>query len=276
MVIDPHAESYSNQSPYNYVMNMPVIATDPNGMDTHLSGQAAQDFFRQLQQGASNNSIDQIDDKAQSTMKQSGGESAANFTIDPQKLKTFDIKDNDGKKIGVVYSYFKELRPDIGDPANPDPGAYGGIEFMFGALITAEGSTIKPEDLDWIQRVMTDRINGNRDDVKPNEWFDDQSPGAIAAGGRYYMTLKEKQKHLATNTFLRDELKVQQYHSAMWDRPTRRVYENGVYANSYWMANLSLVNIHNNNSSLIIFSYGYSITNGNFKATKPTVIDKSK
>ena len=269
-VVDRHTENYSNQSPYNYVMNMPMIAIDPNGMDTYLSGEAAQDFFRQLQQQSSNSSIDQIDAMAQSTMKQSGGESADNFTIDPQKLKIFDIK-VDGKKIGVVYSYFEELKPADKNEA----GAYGGIAFLFGAVITDENSNLKPSDLDWIQRLKTNYITGKVPDQKENEWFDDQSQTARLAGGRYYMTTEEKQQ-LINNKRAHPRAYDRVYSSLMWDRPNRRLKNNnGEFINTTWEANLSLVNINNNNSSLIIFMYGFSITNGVLKVTKPTLITKS-
>jgi RHS repeat-associated protein len=269
MAIDPHTENYSNQSPYNYVMNMPMIATDPNGMDTYLSGQAAQDFFRQLQ-SSSNKSIDEIDDMAQSAMYQNGGESVENFTIDPQKFKTFDIKVDD-KKIGVVYSYFDELKPD-----RELAGAAGGIRFMFGAVITDEGSKLNPTDLNWIQRLKTNYVTGRVPGQKPNEWFDDQSDESRSAGGRYYMTYEETQRRIANGqapSFVRKD----QYTSVMWDSPRRgiRDRETGEYINTTWMANLSLVNVNNNNSSLIIFMYGFSLTNGVLKVTKPTVIKQS-
>jgi len=65
-----------------------VIATDPSGMDTYLSGQAAQDFFRTLQSDENldfnygwNVSIGALDAMAQQLKEDNGGESDFNFTI---------------------------------------------------------------------------------------------------------------------------------------------------------------------------------------------------
>jgi RHS repeat-associated protein len=268
MMIDPHTENYTNQSPYNYVMNMPMIGADPNGMDTYLTGVAAQMFFEELKREASHRDINHLDDVAQATMRKNGGENSQNFTIDPEKLTTFDIKDKNGKKIGVVYSYFDEIKPD-GDI----PGATGGIKYMFGAVITEEGSTIKPNDLDWIQRVKTNNILPNDPDQKANEWGDDRSLGSRQAGGRYYMTEKEKQDLITAG---QAPPNANEYPSVMWDNPRRHVKNrSGKYVYTTWEANLSLVNV-NNKSSLIIFAYGFSIKRGNLKVTNPTVIDKSK
>jgi len=48
LMIDPHSDSYSFSSPYTYGLNNPIRATDPTGMDTYLTGEAAQQAFQQL------------------------------------------------------------------------------------------------------------------------------------------------------------------------------------------------------------------------------------
>lgn len=271
-MIDGHTENYSNQSPYNYVMNMPLIATDPNGMDTYLSGQAAQDFFRQLQQQSSNKSIDEIETMAQSTMQQNGGESGENFTIDPQKLKIFNIEVDD-RKIGAVYSYFEAIEPDI------ENGSYqGGVRYFFGAVITDKSSDISYGDLDWIQRVKTDNLVGKSPNEKLNEWYDDQSRQAIGAGGRYYMTEQEKRAWIAAGK-APPYVKERKWAGYMWDAPRRFVLEDDNaggtrWINTTWEANISLVN-KKNNSTLIVLAFGFSITNGKVKTTTPTKITRS-
>ncbi len=50
MNIDPMAESFFSDTPYNYTLNNPISNIDPDGRFTlSLSGQAAQDFARNLQ-----------------------------------------------------------------------------------------------------------------------------------------------------------------------------------------------------------------------------------
>ncbi|HEU4554192.1 MAG TPA: DUF6443 domain-containing protein [Chitinophaga sp.] len=80
-VKDPHGEQYLNISTYTYVANNSINAIDPNGMDTHLSGKAAQDFFGDLQRNGNSSSIDDLDNRAQYLIGQYGGENNANFTI---------------------------------------------------------------------------------------------------------------------------------------------------------------------------------------------------
>jgi RHS repeat-associated protein len=78
--IDPHVDKYSDVSPYSYVLNNPVRGNDPNGKDTYLSGQAAQDFFRTIKNMRSH-TIRTYDHLAQLKMQQYGGESSYNGTI---------------------------------------------------------------------------------------------------------------------------------------------------------------------------------------------------
>ena len=49
---DPMMEKYTSVSPYNYCLNNPISYIDPDGMDVHLEGAAAQSFFKLLQHGA--------------------------------------------------------------------------------------------------------------------------------------------------------------------------------------------------------------------------------
>ena len=269
--VDPHCENYTNQSPYNYVMNMVTIAIDPNGMDTHLSGQAAQDFFGQLQKSFSNKNINEIDNMAQSTMQKNGGESSSNFTLDPAKFKTFDINNKEGNKIGVVYSYFDEYK--VGK--KNEGGAVAGIAYLFGAIITDESSGIKPSDIDWIQRIKTNNLKGESPNEKLNQWYDDQSSNAIAAGGRYYKTKQETQYDIDRGN-AHPNARDQSYSYLMWDRPVRLIQNsNGNFITTSLQSNLSLVLVNNNNSSLISFSFGFSVRKGNLTVNSPKVIKTS-
>ena len=88
-MVDPHSDLYSFSSPYTYGLNNPIRATDPTGMDTHLTGEAAQEAFASLQWSIGNNarggnvdvSAARLDAMAQIAMGEHGGESDANFTI---------------------------------------------------------------------------------------------------------------------------------------------------------------------------------------------------
>ncbi len=77
---DPHSDKYYSTSPYSYVLNDPIRGSDPTGMDTYLSGDAAQEAWREIQSMPAQ-SIDVYDRMAQRKVKEHGGESNANGTI---------------------------------------------------------------------------------------------------------------------------------------------------------------------------------------------------
>jgi RHS repeat-associated protein len=97
LMIDPHSDSYSFSSPYTYGLNNPIRATDPTGMDTYLTGEAAQQAFQQLQYSVENNSrggnldvsIGFLDIVAKYNLKEYGGEGP---------------KDGDKNKAGQIYN----------------------------------------------------------------------------------------------------------------------------------------------------------------------------
>lgn len=259
--IDPHLEYYSNQSPYNYVMNMPLIATDPNGMDTYLSGQAAQDLFRLLQNSSKETNIDEADNMAQSVKDQHGGESTDNFTIDQRGFKTFDVMIK-GKKVGVVYSYLRTI--EINRERAQDNTK--GIQVLFGFI--SSDPNLKTADLNWIQRVKTDNVSDPKTQ-KPNEWFNDGNAYP------YYTSNERLRKEIATEKPT-DPNGAGSYTTWFNDRPDRNyITASGKYINSSWTANLSLVNVNNKNSSLIVLAYGFSIKNGVVTSIEPTKISKS-
>ncbi|TDW97277.1 DUF6443 domain-containing protein [Dinghuibacter silviterrae] len=81
---DPHSSSYDLFSPYSYGLDNPIKMIDPNGADTYLSGEAAQDFYRNLTlAGSLGQKIDGnfSDALAQGEKEKYGGESDNNFTI---------------------------------------------------------------------------------------------------------------------------------------------------------------------------------------------------
>lgn len=78
--VDRHAAKYENFSLYGFVFNNPINKIDPNGMDTHLSGVAAQEFAQQIQD-MGQHSAEVYDHIAQFYKNENGGESDNNFTI---------------------------------------------------------------------------------------------------------------------------------------------------------------------------------------------------
>ena len=79
---DPHGTSYEDVSPYNYGLNNPVRATDPDGMDVYLEGAAAQAAFAEIQSQMSNGNslnVDQAEDIANSAIQQNSKSDDADF-----------------------------------------------------------------------------------------------------------------------------------------------------------------------------------------------------
>jgi RHS repeat-associated protein len=266
--IDPHAEGYSNQSPYNFVMNMPLIANDPTGMDIHLSGEAAQEVFEQLKNAGSNLGIDEIENMAQAAMGAHGGESEDNFAID--KLHTFEVKDKAGKKIGVVYWYQKKV--DI--QRDPQEKSTRGIKVLFG-FVSTDPKVLKTSDLNWIQRVWTDNPQDPQNPIV-KKWFTDRSDESKKEGIPYYTTNKRVRQEIADEkpTDINDDRI--SYTTWLNDRIDRYyIKKDGTYINTTWKANLSLVNVNKNNATLIVMAYGFSITNGVVTPVQPTVIKSS-
>jgi RHS repeat-associated protein len=259
-VVDPHCENYTNQSPYNYVMNMVTIAIDPDGMDTHLTGQAAQDMFKKLQQCFCDKNIDEIDKMAQSTMRKYGGESAENFTLHQKNFKIYDVIYK-GAKTGIAYIYFDKI----------NQGTVGVA--IFGGYVPTENSPLSADDVQWIQRIRTDNLLGRRKNEKINEWYTDQSLEAENAGVPYYQTSGHIKKEVAAghNYPIYFGITIP-YNNFFFDFPARK----NTGSQFYWQANLSLVSIKDGNLSLIVWSYGFSVDNkGNKKFVEPKVIKKS-
>jgi len=238
-----------------------MIAIDPDGMDTHLSGQAAQDFFIQLRNNYSNKSnINGIDNLAQSTMEERGGESAENFTLHEENFKTYDVKYK-GAKVGTVYMYFDKV-----DEAHVGVGIFGGY-------VPDENSPLGVDDVQWIQRVKTDNLLGKSPNEKLNEWFTDQDEEARNANVEYHHTSEWIKREVAAGhnypVFFGFTTR---YSTYMADVPLRE----NTGKQFYWEANLSLVSIKDNNLSLLVWSYGFSVNEkGKSKFDKPKTIKES-
>lgn len=81
---DFFSDKYLNITPYSYVLNNPLNAIDPTGMDTHLGGLAAQQFVSALQTaftGNKNIEVNNLDSYAESVVRQFGGDNEENFKI---------------------------------------------------------------------------------------------------------------------------------------------------------------------------------------------------
>jgi RHS repeat-associated protein len=140
--IDSHADQYQISSPYDYVFDMPTIATDPTGMDTYLEGEAAQEFAAQLKQ-KKDADINQADDLAQSIEDAHGGETDQNHTIrynvrkdgsvmfDRQKdafnfMYDKSIANNNKEEFGVIMKNGVLVLPDSKNKQDENiPESYG-------------------------------------------------------------------------------------------------------------------------------------------------------
>jgi len=82
-MIDPHGDKYVEKSPYAYVSNNPINATDPTGMDIHLEGKAAEEAWGAMQRENANHELDGngIEVLSEKAMNDNGGESDYNFKI---------------------------------------------------------------------------------------------------------------------------------------------------------------------------------------------------
>ena len=84
-MIDPHADNYTGLTPYAYVLNNPINAIDPSGMDVHLEGAAAQQLFESVVWSERSNfsvDINRLDDLGHAAIEENGGENDENFIID--------------------------------------------------------------------------------------------------------------------------------------------------------------------------------------------------
>ncbi len=142
-VQDPHADNYHHSSPYTYALNMPTIATDPDGMDVYLSGAAAQEAFAELK-SSSHAGIGAMENYAKAIVKQYGGESDENHSINSENRKDGSImfekqvdaynymynksKENNNKEeFGIIMVNGVLVLPDsknIDGEANPEAYLY--------------------------------------------------------------------------------------------------------------------------------------------------------
>jgi len=132
--LDPHADNYANQSPYNYVFNMPVIGTDPTGMDTHLEGYEAQDAFMRLQRSNSFD-INTIDNIAQTVKDQTHL-----INVDESDKSTND----NHSPISIAVANFFTQRSDTTRPnSGSGGGAFGtGVQLSVGLGAGKNGTVI--------------------------------------------------------------------------------------------------------------------------------------